>query len=139
MLHYIEGDNIMTTISLTGVKEGMHVHDVNNQHVGKVRFVKMSDESLNTPGVSTATVSPAERNHDESIVEEVAEAIVPDDADDLPVEMRERLLRDGYVRVDTGILRADRFVTPDQIQSISDDAVLLNITKDTLMSPENPV
>lgn len=126
----------MTTISLSGVKEGMHVHDVNDQHVGKVRFVKMSDESSLTPGGATATISPAERVRDESIVEEVAETIVPDDADDLPVEIRERLLRDGYVRIDTGFLRSDRFVTPDQIQSVSEDRVLLNITKDTLTAPE---
>jgi hypothetical protein len=128
----------MSTFSLTGVKEGMHVHDVNDQHVGKVRFVKLSDEGPLTTGVATATVSPAEVNRDESLVTEVAETIVPDDADDLPVEMRERLIREGYVRIDTGFLRADRFVTPDQIQSISDDVVMLSITKDTLNAPETP-
>jgi hypothetical protein len=125
----------MTTISLSGVKEGMHVHDVNNEHVGKVRFVKMGDENPMSPGVETTTVSRAEGTRNESIVEEVAETIIPDDADDLPVEMRERLIREGYVRIDTGFLRSDRFVTPSQIQSISDDTVILSITKDTLTAP----
>jgi hypothetical protein len=126
----------MTTVSLSGVKEGMRVHDVNDQDVGKVRFVKMGDESPRTPGAETATISGAERIRDESLVEEVAETIVPNDAEDLPVEMRERLIREGYIRIDTGFLRADRFVTPSQIASVADDMVMLSITKDTLMAPQ---
>jgi hypothetical protein len=125
----------MTTVSLSGVKEGMHVHDVNDQHIGKVRFVKMGDENPSQPGTQTVTVSEAEHTHGNSLVEEVAETIIPDDADDLPAEMRELLLREGYVRIDTGFLRSDRFVTPSQIASVSEGAIMLNITKDTLMSP----
>jgi hypothetical protein len=70
--------------------------------------------------------------YDNSLVENLAEAFAGDN-DDLPREMRRRLLRDGYIRVDTGILKADRFVTPDQISSVSDENVYLSVMSDDLI------
>ncbi len=123
------------TASLTGIKEGMEVRDVNDQHLGTVRFVKLGDENPLEPGVDTVTVSKAEYDRDSSIVEQVAETLVPDAGDDLPETLRNRLLREGYVRVDTGFLHSDRFVTPTQIAQIGEDIVTLNITKETFMHP----
>ncbi len=126
----------MMNASLTGVRDGMEVRDVNDQHLGTVRFVKMGDENPLEPGIDTVTVSGAEYGREgSSIVEEVVETLVPDESDDLPETVRNRLLREGYIRVDTGVFRSDRFVTPTQIAQIGEEIVVLNITKETFMNP----
>jgi hypothetical protein len=50
--------------------------------------------------------------------------------------VRNRLLREGFVRMDTGgLFSSDRYVLADTIRSISDDAVHLRVTGDELIEP----
>ena len=61
----------------------------------------------------------------------MAEALAPDE---MPEEMRDRLLQEGFVRIDSnGLFSADRYVTPDQIQGVSSDGLLLRVTKAELV------
>ncbi|HEX3053931.1 MAG TPA: hypothetical protein VHP83_24965, partial [Aggregatilineaceae bacterium] len=50
-------------------------------------------------------------------------ANVFDSNDDMPENVRARLLRYGFIRVDTGLLSRDRFITPEEIEGISSDRV----------------
>lgn len=123
--------NTSNTI-LNQVHEDMRVCDSAGQEIGKVREVflgAVSDEThARGGGPATASV-PEER--DETLIDYAAKAF----ADDLlPEVLRERLLRHGFIRIDTnGLFASDRFALPDQIESVSDDCVRLRLTKDELI------
>jgi hypothetical protein len=54
--------------------------------------------------------------------------------DDLPEEIRQRLLMQGFVRIDAeGIFAADRYVLPEQIAGVADDELMLNVEKSELV------
>jgi hypothetical protein len=54
--------------------------------------------------------------------------------DEVPEELRERLINQGFVRIDAnGLFAADRYITPQQIDSVSGDGLMLNVTKDELI------
>jgi hypothetical protein len=118
--------------ALTYVKQGMDVYDMNNDKIGTVDYVRMGDENPNTPGTDTVTARNAPMR-DDSLIEEVAEAIF--DTDDFPQVLRNRMLRYGYIRIDTGLLRADCYAMGDQVMSVSDGRVDLSITADELVRP----
>ena len=57
-----------------------------------------------------------------------------DPVDELEEDMRARLWRSGFVRVEgPGLMAEDRYVLPDEIASVSGDRVDLNITKDDMI------
>jgi hypothetical protein len=59
------------------------------------------------------------------LVGNVAKAVDP--SDDLPIELKNRLSSEGYVRVDNSrLFGADRFVLPGQINLVDGNRVLLN-------------
>lgn len=116
---------------LSHIHEGMAVYDYNEDKIGTVSFVRMTDEDPTRPGPETASAPMTDDPRRESLVYQVAEAFV--DGDDLPEEVRRRLLREGYIRVDTGVLKADRFVTPDQISHVSEENVYLSVSEDDVI------
>ena len=62
---------------------------------------------------------------------DIAEAFAPYD---MPEELRDRLLSEGYIRLDTkGLFAADRYILPEQIASSVGDELMLNVSKDELM------
>lgn len=116
---------------LVQIHEGMDVYDANEDKIGTVSYVRLTDEKASEIGPETATISDTNDPYDNTLVRNLVEAFVGDD--DLPQEIRRRLLREGFVRVDTGILRADRYVTPDQISHVSDENVYLSVTSDAMI------
>jgi hypothetical protein len=117
---------------LEKIHDGMKVYDAAQKEVGKVDFVQLSDENPRNPVPETAEVSPAvEGNKTDNLVQEVANLFDPDD---IPEELRSRLLREGFVRVDAaGLFKSDRYIFPNQIQSVSGDKVMLKVAKDELL------
>ncbi len=123
---------------LTKVREGMKVYDRNGKDIGKVDRVYMGSvsekqdeygEGASTPSSpGSGTAAPARG----TIVGNVARAFGDDE--ELPDVLQKRLLREGFVRVEGGgLLGADRYVTPDQIVSVSGDRVDLRVAKDELI------
>lgn len=113
------------------IHEGMKVCDRAQHEIGTVEWVKFGDEDPTSPGPETADVNPIERSWRGSLIENIADVFR---TDDLPEELQERLLREGFVRVDAkGLLAADRYVLPDQIQSVSGDRLILNVDRDDLV------
>ncbi len=115
---------------LARVRQGMEVYDADGDHIGNVEFVQMGDEDPTNLGVETATDDRPELR-DSSLVEDVARAFVTED--NVPEELAERMRRYGYIRLDAGLLRSDRFVMHDQISSVTEDRVNLNVKGDGLL------
>ena len=118
---------------LNQIHEGMPVCDSTGQEIGTVRqvFLGAVSQEANERGRGPAT-APDPDLRDETIVDNLAEAFAGDDP--LPESLRGRLLRHGYIRIDTrGLFASDRFALPDQIESVSDDCVRLRLSKDELI------
>lgn len=115
--------------SLRDIHEGMKVFDTEHHEIGKVDWVRFGADDPTTPGVEAA--APAEDPDDDSVMEVIARAFR---ADDLPEEIHERLLEEGFVRIDAeGLFAGERYVMPDQIGSVGSDGVVLNVRKDDLL------
>ena len=117
--------------SLRRVEEGMKVFDRDRNEIGKVEYVQFGDDDPSTAEVEAAAPNTLDRGRD-TLLDNIAEAFVP--GDDIPEEIRARLLQQGFVRIDAnGIFAADRYVTPEQIASVSGDGLMLSVSKDELV------
>ena len=97
---------------------GMKVYDSRHKHIGKVDDLKFP-ESEDIPGVEAADIDGTDRRDHESLVETVAGAF---GVEELPEVLRERLLREGYLRLDAdGLFASDRYILPSQIASAAGD------------------
>ena len=112
------------------VHVGMKVFDRMNNEIGKVEDFKFS-ENEDDPEVIPEDIDASDRERRGGLVEDIAE---PFAHDDMPEVLRDRLLTEGYIRLDTkGLFAADRYILPEQIDSSSGEALLLNVSKDELM------
>lgn len=117
--------------NLEGISEGMKVYDRARDEIGHVEFVQFGDDDPSTPEPEAASLatSPMRR---EGLVDVIADIFHPDDH--LPDELRQKLLQQGFIRIDAdGIFASDRYVTPDQIASVSADGVMLSVSRDELL------
>ncbi len=116
--------------SLRNVQSGMKVFDSNHDEIGKVEFVQFGDDDPETPEMEARSVSDF-GDGENTLVDAVARAFR---TDSLPDELRQRLLHQGFVRIDSnGLFAADRYITPQQIASVADDELMLNVTRDELI------
>lgn len=115
---------------LAQIQEGMRVYDRLNHEIGTVDHVQMSDDNPATPEPEAVTPgNPPERKT--GLMAALAEAFA---ADELPDVIRERLLQEGFIRIDSnGLFAADRYVLPDQIMSVTGEAVTLKVSRDELV------
>ncbi len=131
MAPYIIDEKIDNTI-LDQIQEGMRVYDYDGRHLGKVRRVilgAVSDEA-GAPGRGPATAGRSSLRK-ASLIENVAETLAAEEP--LPETLRERLLRHGYIQIDTaGLLASDRIALPDQIESVSNNSVWLGVAQEDL-------
>jgi hypothetical protein len=118
---------------LTQIYEGMTVYDRTDQKIGTVEHVyfgAVSQEADTHGGGPTTAASPGV--HESSLIKDLAKAIAA--GDEMPEPLRQRLLRHGFIRIDsTGLFAADRYVMPDQIADVSEDRVTLRVTRDELI------
>jgi len=84
------------------VRYSIPVFDRDNQHVGVVKFVHLGKDQ---PDSLTA---------------------LPDSVAEAPKHIRNYLLREGFIQIETGLSTKDRFATPDQIAELSDAYIALN-------------
>lgn len=114
---------------LESVTEGMKVFDSGNHEIGKVDYVKLVDVDPATGEPEAAGIDELDQpNH--SLVDDIAQAF---STDEVPEAIRQRLLHDGFIRMDSdGLFASDRYILPEQIQSVAGDRVQLNVSKDQL-------
>jgi hypothetical protein len=118
---------------LTRIYEGMTVYDRTDQKIGTVEHVYFGavSQEADTHG-DGPTTAPFPGEHESSLIEDFAKAVAA--GDEMPEPLRQRLLRHGFMRIDsTGLFAADRYVMPDQIADVSGDRVTLRVTRDELI------
>jgi hypothetical protein len=120
---------------LKSVHKGMEVLDRANKRIGTVKDVYFgadSDEMMQHGAGAATAPDPSMRR--DSLIERVARELANVPGDELPEEMRRRLINEGYIQIDTaGILRSDRFILPEQIVRVHDEHVHLNVALDDLL------
>jgi len=118
---------------LTRIYEGMTVYDRTGDKIGTVEHVYLGavSEEADMRGGGPGTASSPGKS-ESSLIEDFARAIFP--ADQVPEPLRQRLLRHGFIRINsTGLFAADRYVMPDQIADVSEDRVTLRAIRDELI------
>lgn len=119
----------MQSNPLAHVQEGMKVYDSARHEIGKVDRVQMSDDNPATDEAEAATPGRIAERRD-TLADNIAELFAPDE---LPHDVRARLLQKGFIRLDAkGLFAADRYILADQIAAVSGDAVTLKVSKDEL-------
>lgn len=121
---------MQTASTLRFVEAGMKVFDRDRHEIGKVEYVQFGDDDPETPEVEASRISHlGQRNY--SLMANIAKAFT---VDELPEEIRERLLHQGFVRIDSsGLFAADRYIMPNQIDSVSGEGLMLNVSQDELV------
>lgn len=116
---------------LRNVREGMKVVDAAHNEIGKVDYVRFGNDDPSTPEIEAGSIEGVEDDSDRGLIDDIAAAFRDDQ---LPEEMRERLLMQGFVRIDAdGLFASDRYVLADQIGGVSGDELMLNVSKDQLL------
>lgn len=118
---------------LAQIYEGMTVYDHEGRKIGTVQHVRLGavTAAADERGLGPATTAAPERA-ETSLIEGFVKAVAPNDP--IPDELRQRLLRHGFIRIDcTGILASDRYAMPDQITQVSEDQVTLGVARDALL------
>lgn len=113
------------------VHVGMKVYDSHHRHIGVVDDLKFP-ENAGEPDVEPADIDATDKEGPKTLVGAIADAFRPDE---MPDTLRDRLLREGYIRIDAdGLFAGDRYVLPSQIVSASGDEVVLDVEdKDQLI------
>jgi hypothetical protein len=116
-------------LSLPGrINEGMTVYDSADQPIGTVQLVYYG-------GASPEAVERALKPREGGVNAAAAEATDwgAFGSDDVPPELRARMLRQGYVRIEgPGITGLKCYVMPEQIANVVADRVELHGTRDEL-------
>ena len=126
-------DATKTKTLLKSIREGMEVHDSQEHKIGTVREVYFGADSdeMKRHGAGAAT-APNPDLRENTIIDDVARGIF--DADDLPEEMRQRMINEGFFRLNpSDPLRGDRYVLPEQIAGVHGDHVHVNVPLDELL------
>jgi hypothetical protein len=107
---------------LSMIEEGMQVFDNQGTKVGKVEFIHFSE----TNGSQTAAAASTPAKPSESTLFDIIRKFFS--SDNLPEEMRKRLLMHGFIRIDSAkLFGADRYVMLDQIAKIDKNGVHLKV------------
>jgi hypothetical protein len=121
---------------LTRIQEGMAVYDVRDEKIGKVDdiyfgTVTSEEDQTGTGSITTSTAGRAALKEDRQV--SFAFGGTFDDPELEEETIRNRYLRQGYVRVDAaGIFSKDFYVTPDLIEGVTGDAVRLKVARDEI-------
>lgn len=115
---------------LRGIHEGMKVFDASHNEIGRVDWVQFGNDNPSTEDAEARTTAGMEKR-DDSLIDNIVDAFR---VDDLPEVVRQRLLMQGFIRIDAEeLFAADRYVLPEQIGSVSGDELMLTVDKDELM------
>lgn len=119
---------------LQQIREEMRVYDREGEEIGQVEKVYLGSvsEDVDAYGAGPATAYDPDLPGEGSLIDNIAEVFTADDK--LPEVLRERLLRHGFIRIDSsGLFTGDRYVLPDQIATVSADRIYLNVAQDELI------
>jgi len=114
------------TLIMDQVQEDMDVQDANGDNLGEVDYIHFGE------GHDAAGVSEAATDNRDAVSDLLADVF--SSPDDMPEELRQRLFRHGFARVDANTPGKLHYFMPEQIERIDDDTVYLNVSQDELVS-----
>jgi hypothetical protein len=116
--------------AMARIQEGMRVVDATGDEVGKVEYVQDGDPE--------AVTLAGNEHRPTDLVDQIVQAALPDEAEpDVPDPLRSQLRRTGYVKIGGhGLLAQDRYVSSEQIGSVTADEVRLRVRKGALVPEE---
>lgn len=114
------------------IEEGYTVRDAAGDDVGTVLTFRFSDDDPRTSVAEAATPTTPNDGRPASILESVIDVFADDT--DMPQELRESLLQQGFIRIRRGALMSDVFATMDQVARVADEVVYLNVRKEGLVA-----
>jgi hypothetical protein len=122
---------------LSQIREGMVVIDLDNEKIGKVRDIRFgeADETSLRQGRGPATASAADPAGDPAVLPDFAAGFVagPQEGPESDLILKQ-MQRSGYIIIDaSGLFANDRYALTEQIQSVKNDEVFLNIKRDQLV------
>lgn len=129
MAHQI-GEDVVHYGILARVHSGMDVVDSAGKRLGTVTYVHFGGEDFAELDAD-AGARPSE-GWENSFFGALVDALFG--RDNIPHETEVRLLREGYIHIDGGLFVNDRFAVPDQIATVTDEQVRLNVRGDELVS-----
>lgn len=117
---------------LDNIREGAMVYDRNNTLIGQVDSIYLGEASQQAidMGDTPATVSTPRDASDDAVafIQRVFAK------DELPQELRKRLLQHGFIHINVpGLLAHDRYVLPEQITLVTTDGIILKASRDDLI------
>lgn len=116
---------------LNQIEEGMKVVDADGDEVGEVKDLYLGTTSDEADVLADDDGAVPDRDpYPDGIFEELAEAFVG--ADEMPEELRERLLNKGFIVIDGGLLGSTRVAESDQIAGVREGKVHLRNVYDAL-------
>lgn len=113
------------------IEEGYEVRDAAGENVGTVITFRFSDDDPRTTVAEAATPASPDTGRPVGILESVVDVFADDT--DMPQELRESLLQQGFIRIRRGPLMSDVFATIKQVGRVADEVVHLNVTRDALV------
>ncbi|RPI81207.1 MAG: hypothetical protein EHM41_21095 [Chloroflexi bacterium] len=127
---------------LMKVREGAKVLDKDHKEIGTVDdvFLGAVDQDTQDQASGPSTDGTSGRAGRESYTPNFAFGGAIDINDDFSQAeggtsetIRNRLLRHGYVHVDTGLFKADKLVLSEQIKLVEEEKLILNVSADQLL------
>lgn len=94
---------------LADIHEGMPVYDLMNEKIGRVCYVQLANDLS-----------------DEAIIASSQHL------ENAPGEVRVRLLKSGFIRIDSGLLRKDYFVPLSEVDGLRHDGIRLHLPREKL-------
>ncbi len=118
------------------IREGMSVMDRDDNRVGTVKQVYLGSdtEDVSNPAYTRADVAPldTEYGRNDAVAGIIGESLVG--ARDIPDAVLNRLMNQGFVQIDRGLLRGDGFALAEQVVGVDDDGVRLSIAQGDLVT-----
>jgi sporulation protein YlmC with PRC-barrel domain len=110
------------TRMLNTIKEGMKVYDNKGGEIGTVEYVHFSEAD---GGQHPVAAVPSNGPTEPDLVDLVQKMF---GADKLPRELRERLLMNGFIKMDSAkLFGSDRYVMFDQITKVDPGGVYIGV------------
>ena len=107
---------------LMAVRKDMDVVDANGNNIGKVDDMYFGSPSAADQG-----------SRESSLIADLAHALVGGNS--IPEVLRQRLLHDGYIRVNgSGLFSGHMYLLPEQIDVVATNTVAVNVTREELIS-----
>jgi len=116
------------------VREGMRVYDRNDKEIGKVSglFMGAAADQYEGSGVIPETAAGSEPVAGDTSGLDFPELLDPNGR--LPAVLRNRLRYNGFVRIDSGLFRSDRYALREHVAAVAGDQVRLGVAAEELIT-----